>query len=102
MAICSDLPPGRVGGVALELTRASLFAVILLLGVGVFAPSNLICIYQLFPKYRYLQRSRPCPGGVSRPRSYQSIAIYNDPAPAQGWFPTLEATKVSLRTVIPP
>ena len=37
----------------------------------------------------------------SRPRSYQSIAIYSDPAPAQVCIPALEVTKVLLFTVIP-
>ena len=42
-----------------------------------------------------------CPGGVSRPRSYQSVAVYSDSAPAQVGFPALEVTKVSLFIVIP-
>ena len=43
----------------------------------------------------------PCPGGVHRPRSYQSVAIYYVLPPAQVMFPAFEVTKVSLFVVSP-
>ena len=69
IAIYSDPASAQVVIGALKVTKVSLFTMIPLLG---------------FPKYRYLQCPRPCPGGDRRPQSYQSIGIYNDPAP---WVP---------------
>ena len=39
-------------------------------------------------------RSCPCPGGVSRPRNYRSIAIYSDPAPGQVRCPALQSITI--------
>ena len=40
--------------------------------------------------------------GYSCPQSYESIAIYSDPAPAHVGIPALEVTKVSLFAMILP
>ena len=44
----------------------------------------------------------PCPGGVLCPRSYQSVAIYRVPPPAQAESCALAETKVSLFMVLSP
>ena len=43
------------------------------------------CSPPKLPKCCYLQCSRPCPGGVCRPQSYQSIAIYRKFPPKPRW-----------------
>ena len=70
----SDPAPAQLGCPRLKITKASvitLFAPLLPWG---FLPSK-------SPKC--LQWSRPCPGGVSHPHNYQSIAFYNVRASAQ-------------------
>ena len=51
---------------------------------------------------KYIQCSRLCCGGCSRPRSFESIAIYRVPASAAVRCRALKVTKVSLFTVFPP
>ena len=51
------------------------------------------------PSFWYLQCSRPCPGGMSLLRSYQSIAICTVRAPAQIGCPALDVIKALLFAV---
>ena len=68
--------PTQVRFSTLEITKVPLFMVFPSLPRWGLPPSQL-------PKYRYLPCPPPCPGGVSRPRNYQSIAIYWVPILAQ-------------------
>ena len=69
-------PPAQVVLQALEVTAVSLFIVFPPLPKWVSLPSEL-------PTCRYLLGSRPCLGGVPRPRSHQNVAIHRVPALAQ-------------------
>ena len=55
-----------------------------------------------FPNYFCLHCSRPCPGGLSRPQTYQSIVMYSVGATVQVGCPALEVTKVSLFIMLAP